>query len=930
MPFKRSSSLLLAALAGLLAACFVSNGPDYQKLSEGFLDPPIASRPGAFWAWLNGDVTQASITHDLEEMKAKGMSRAEIWDVAAVNNPAGAYGAGPPFLGDESVEMIKHALSEGKRLGMTIGMVGSSGWNAGGTWVTPDWASKALFFSELEVTGPSRFVKELPFPTVPEPCPKDGSGKPVFYREVAVVAVPVNPEKKIVKTDDIIVLSNHFDGRRLAWDVPGGSWLVLRFICSNTGQTLIVPSPGSGGLFIDFLDPAATRRHLGHILGRLGITPANAAGSGLSYLEFDSMELDPGTPWTDAMDSIFKAESGYDISPFLPVFAGWEMPDGNADFLYQFHKTVSDRLIFSHYTTGRDFLGRYGMQLVAEAGGPGPPIWDTCPVDALKALGNVSIPRGEFWVRHRNMFLIKEVASASHAYGLKIVDAESFTTWRRWKDAPHDLKKYVDRAFCEGLNNITIHTFANTRPEHGLPGRTYHAGVDINPGTTWWPQAKPFMDYLSRCSHLLRQGLFVADVAWYYGDKAPNFFPEFHDVPERPRLDGLSPGYDFDVINSDVLLHRMQVRGHRIILPDGMSYSLLVIPDRSDIPEAVIEKLRKMARAGAKVLAGSKELAAKIGEGALLEKTIDAALEKMSVARDFISETGQLDYIHRRIGETDLYFVRNPTDQWLTETCSFRASQGDLEFWDPVRPAQFRLENVQRSNGITRVPISLAPYASCFIVFNKEQEKTAGLPAPDLSIYGTSGHEETLEIAGPWKVRFPENRGAPGEVELDELISWTDHPDPGVKYFSGTASYHHKIQVGKPVSGDDTRVFLDLGDVRDVAEVIVNGVSAGILWTKPFTADIGPYLKDGENDLRINITNMWVNRLTGDMDLPPDERICKTNQPFIRKDNWAGGGDETYHLQAAGLIGPVRLVTGMAPGPEYPSPFSSIRSVRDP
>jgi hypothetical protein len=231
-----------------------------------------------------------------------------------------------------------------------------------------------------------------------------------------------------------------------------------------------------------------------------------------------------------------------------------------------------------------------------------------------------------------------------------------------------------------------------------------------------------------------------------------------------------------------------------------------------------------------------------------------------------------------------------------------------------VRPAQFRLENVQRENGVTRVPISLAPYASCFIVFNKEQEKTRRLPAPDPTIYGTSGYEKILEIAGPWKVRFPENRGAPGQVELNELVSWTDHPDPGVKYFSGTASYHHKIQYEKTVSGDSKNVFLDLGEVRDVAEVIVNGVSAGILWTKPFAVDIGPYLKDGENDLQINITNMWVNRLTGDMDLPPEERICKTNQPFIRKDNWAGGGDETYHLQDAGLMGPVRLVTGTHPG----------------
>ena len=173
-------------------------------------------------------------------------------------------------------------------------------------------------------------------------------------------------------------------------------------------------------------------------------------------MEFDSMELDEATAWTNAMDSVFKAHHNYDILPYLPAFSGWELPEGNDQFLYDFQKTVSDQLIHSHYKTGRVFLADYGIDLVGEAGGPGPPIWNSCPVDALKALGSVSIPRGEFWHKMwRNIFLVKEVASASHIYGLGPVDAEAFTTWRRWKDSPHDLKKSLDRAFCEGRRKFT-------------------------------------------------------------------------------------------------------------------------------------------------------------------------------------------------------------------------------------------------------------------------------------------------------------------------------------------------------------------------------------------------------------------------------------------------------------------------------------------
>jgi hypothetical protein len=467
-----SISKISWAVAGNTLTTADSRPEDISKLAADFVTPPASSRPGAYWCWLNGDVTRASITYDLEEMQDKGIGRAEIWDVALRDDPDGEYGVGPAFLSDESVEMIRHALNEGKRLGIEIGMVASSGWNAGGSWVTPDWAAKALYSSEFELSGPRTYSGPLPFPELPEACPKNDDGEPVLSREVAVLALPNDPSKQIEDLTGIVVLNAHYDGTTLTWEVPEGDWTILRFVCSNTGQSLIVPSPNSDGLFVDFFDPEATRRHLGYILDRLGITPENASQSGLSYLEFDSMELSEAIPWTEAMSSIFESHHDYEILRYLPALAGWELPDGNESFLYDFTKTVSDQLIFGHYTTGSEFLADYGMDLVAEAGGPGPPIWDSCPVDALKALGNVTVPRGEFWVRNRyNIFLVKEVASASHIYGLDIVDAEAFTTWRRWKDSPHVLKPHVDRAFCEGLNAVTFHTFANTRPEHGLPGR---------------------------------------------------------------------------------------------------------------------------------------------------------------------------------------------------------------------------------------------------------------------------------------------------------------------------------------------------------------------------------------------------------------------------------------------------------------------------
>lgn len=913
-------------------SCTQKSGQDLPASAKDaeFIEPPLSTRPGAFWCWLNGNMSTTSITRDLEAMKSKGINRAEIWDVAAVKNSK-MIPAGGAFLGDESVRLIKHAIAEGKRLQMRIGIVASSGWNAGGSWVTPDWASKNLYFSSMEVEGAQSLSLPLPLPEFPAECPRKENGEPVFYKEVAVLAVPYHEARKIDHPEDIIVLNAHFTEGVLNWEVPEGKWTLLRFVCSNNGQQLIVPTPNSNGFFIDFLDPEATKRHLKYFMDRLGVTPENSSSAGLAYFEFDSMELAEGTPWTDSFPSIFKERQGYEIEQFLPVLAGWDIVNLSERFRYDFNQTVSDQLIFSHYQTGTEFLKEYNAELVSESGGPGPPVWNTCPVDALKALGNVSVPRGEFWIQHRYMFLIKEVSSAAHIYGKKIVDAESFTTWRRWKDSPFVMKKIVDRAFCEGLNNITFHTFASTNPEDGLPGRTYHAGYDMNPGTTWWNKSKPFMDYLSRCSYMLQQGLFVADVCYYYGDQAPNFFPLYHAVPEKPRLDGLSKGYDYDVINTDVILNRLTVKDGRLVLPDGMSYSMMLLPDQAEMPLAVLNRINELVNEGAIILGnkpmsvpglhdweqnneqllevsnelwglenGESGLERSVGKGKLYSGfTADEVLQKEGIISDFtFSGTAEIDFIHRTAAGMEIYFLRNEGAETVTGTGHFRVRNLYPELWDASTGRIERIKSFTRGKGLTSIQLELPAHGSVFVVFQKKN-RTA---LPEFS-ETLSGFAERV-IQGPWTVHFPAGWGAPEEVVLEDLISWTDSEIPGVKYFSGTATYQKAFDWSP--DEEEQPLILDLGEVRDVAEVFVNGKSAGILWKKPFRTDISPFLKPGTNELKIELVNMWINRLTGDMLLDPADRYCKTNQSYMTSEVWPGG-DEPFRLQTAGLLGPVKF-----------------------
>ena len=909
-----------------------------DDLAAGFADPPLDARPRAFWTWLNGDVDHGSLTRDLEEAKAKGMGGLEMWDCEVMRNPDGFVPAGPPFMGPESVAAMRHSMNEAKRLGLNLSLVTSSGWNAGGPWVPPALASKNLLLADVVLDGPGEKKLSLPFPEVPEECPKRADGMPRWSLEVAVLAWPENREKLIPDPESVLDLTKNVKNGELVWNVPPGKWRVMRFVCTNNGQQLIAASPKSKGPFIDFLDPEATRFHFEHILTGLGLKKGGHPGP-LKYLEVDSMELHPGIQWSPKFPEWFKNQHGYDPLPWLPVLAGWKMGGGDAGerFQYDYRKAVSDLLIFSHYTTGSKVCAEYGLGLAGEAGGPGPPVWDTCPVDSLKALGNVTRPRGEFWIhspRNRTrIFLIKEIASAANIYGKKYVEAESWTTWRRWQDGPFALKRLVDRAFCEGLNSIVYHVFANSPESFGFPGRTYHAGVDINPTVTWWNKSRPFMDYLARCSHMLQQGRFVADVAYFYGDQAPNFWPMHHDVPEKPLLPGLGAGYDYDVINSDIILNHMSVKDGRIHLKSGMSYRVLVLPEQEHMPLEVLQKLDELVRLGATILGpkpkdvpGFHEHGRKTEQLRALADTmwgkIDGTITKenrhgkgravsgitprdwlagQKIGPDFSVLDAQvaphLDFIHRRTDSADIYFVRNTSMESISTACVFRVSGRVPELWDPADGSRKSVREYLQVEGGTEIQIELAPGGSVFVVFGQSASTSGAdvVRAPAL---------RTIPLDGPWKVTFDPAWGGPAGVELPSLMCWTEHPEEGVKYYSGTATYHRTLEVPADWRAVAREVHLDLGDVKELAEIFVNGQSAGILWKPPFRADVTELIKPGVNEIKIEVVNLWVNRLAGDAKLPPGQRLTRTN---ITSD-----GSESKHKAwsplPSGLLGPVRLL----------------------
>jgi hypothetical protein len=927
-----------------------SDSGNTANLETGFMDPPMSARPRAYWAWINGNTNLPRMTYELEEYKDKGFSGVDIFDIGAVD-PGKVVPEGNRFLGKESVEAIAYALNEAKRLGLEMGLVASSSWNAGGDWVTPEYAAMLIYKSETDVTGPSGFNSILPFPEVSEQTPKNADGSPVFYKNVATIAFPVaEPGDSIPIRPGVTDLSNKMDRNgRLDWEVPEGKWKIMRLICSNSGQKLVLPSPKSAGYNIDHFNPEATEMHFRHITGTLKNKLGDLGNTALTFLYLCSYEL-KGLVWTPDLMDEFRKRRGYDMTPYLPVLFGYtvQTKDISARFMHDFRMTLSDLIIEGHYRKAREVSNENGLKLCSEAGGPGQPLHN-CPFEALRALGTLDIPRGEFWNKHHFydekgediLWLVKEIACASHIYGKKIVDGEAFTSWLHWQEGPFDLKPLADKAMCEGLNLFTFHTGTHNPPEGGKPGWVYHAGTQMNPNRIWWPMIRPFTDYLARSCYLLQQGIFVGDVCYYYGDNAPNFVRPKHVDPS------LGEGYDYDVVNSEVILARMKVENGRLTLPDGMSYEILVLPEERDANPDVLRKIMELVSDGATVVGPKPErsygltgypgrdemvrtiagelwgpcdgktiLENKYGKGRIIwGKSLREILKDKGVGPDFSfrgnTDSVSLDYIHRSTGDDEIYFISNRNMRWAEAVCEFRVRDKIPGFWIPETGEIRKIQDYTSNLHTTGVSVRLPPAGSVFVVFRGGNSNKKVTPANNENEVIVPA---AMELTGPWNIYFPGGLGAPDSTVFPELSSWTGSKTEGIRYFSGIATYRKKFFIPDSLLGPDLRLHLDLGAVKMVADVYLNNHHAGILWKPPFSTDVSDMIVPGENSLVVKVANTWNNRIVGDQHLPVDKRFTSTNitSPLSSGLLW-----KKAPLLESGLLGPVKIIPSVKSTTDY-------------
>ncbi|MEI6646355.1 MAG: glycosyl hydrolase [bacterium] len=735
---------------------------------------------------------------------------------------------------------------------------------------------------------------------------------------------PAAAGEEDARADGVLDLTSMFDANSgtLAWDAPAGDWIVLRLGCTlNDHCRVSTCSKAWEGYALDPFDAGAFIRYWDAAVEPLLTAAGPMVGKTLKYLHTDSWEVEVAN-WTPTLREEFKKRRGYDLLNWLPVVTGHIVNnrDQSNRFLHDFRKTMGDLAIDNHYRIFRDRAHQHGLLIHPESGGP-----HAVPIDAQRCLGWDDAPMSEFWAwswKHRigddNRFFVKQPASAAHTYGRKLVFAEGFTTiGPHWQERLCDnLKPAFDKALCEGLNVLVWHAFVCSPDETGIPGQQYFAGTHLNPKVTWWSRSDAFFTYINRCQAMLQQGLFAADVAYYYGDHVPNFTQHKSVDPAHVR-----PGYDYDVLTEENMLTRVAVRDGRIVLPDGMSYRVLVLPDRTLISLPVLRKLKELVVAGATVVGPKPAESGSLQDFPQCDAEIRALADELwggktgkgrvitgKAARELLLADGiqpdcelasdnpkaQLDYIHRTADGAEIYFVANRAPVEVDVRGTFRVTGRVPELWDAVSGGKTFAAAYSEANGRTTLPLTLPPCGSMFVVFRAPAAAHPATASDNRAKFAT-----LKELAGPWTVKFDPNWGGPAAVEFATLTSWTERADPGIKYYSGTATY-----VNGFIRPAATRVWLDLGDVRELAEVRVNGKPCGIVWTTPFRVEVTGALKPGENTLEVDVVNFWPNRIIGDACLPKDKpHFTQTN---VRKLT------AKTELTPSGLLGPVRLLKALS------------------
>lgn len=717
-----------------------------------------------------------------------------------------------------------------------------------------------------------------------------------------------------IHSNQVLDISSCLAGDQLTWEAPAGKWVIMRTGMCPTGVTNSPAEPIATGLEVDKMSREHVAAHFDAYMGEIIRRIPEADRKCWKVVVQDSYETG-GQNFTDDFIESFKSRYGYDPLPFLPVYKGYvvDSQDRSDRFLWDVRRLVADRVAYDYVGGLRDISHKYGLRTWLENYGH----WGF-PGEFLQYGGQSDEIGGEFW-SFGDLGNIENRAASScgHIYGKQRISAESFTSGGRpFNCYPAMMKQRGDRFFSEGINSTLLHLCISQPSDERVPGVNAWFSSEFNRLNTWYPHMDLFTSYLKRTNYMLQQGLNIADVAYFIGEDAPKMTGITQ--PALPK------GYQFDYINAEVIERDLYVKDGLLTLPHGTQYRMLVLPELKTMRPELLEKIASLLNEGAVILGpaperspsgkdyekadqqvkdladslwkgldGKQTQAVQRGKGWLLYgMNMQEALEKIGCVPDCqIPETSPVLYAHRQAEGKDIYFLSNQNDQEIEVTPEFRIKGKQPEWWDATTGKIRRLPAFEFTENGTQVPLRLAPFESAFIVFRQTGKASAeGIDA------NCPRPETWMALDKDWNVTFKDSIRGPKQTQsFDQLIDISTHPDESIRYYSGTIVYDKQISIDQLPTGN---IYLNLHDIGVTAKVTVNGQYTGGVWTPPYRLDISEWLHKGKNQISVEVTTTWQNRLIGDSRLPEQERTTWTA---------CNGWSEKDPLQKSGLIGPVTL-----------------------
>lgn len=739
-----------------------------------------------------------------------------------------------------------------------------------------------------------------------------------FNRFLAQYETPES--QNVAKYENIIDLTHLVKNGILTWDVPSGNWRIFRFGYGLTGSRNGPASPEATGLEVDKMNPDAIRRYYKNYLDSYVEASQGMIGKkGITHILNDSFEGGAQT-WTNNMVEEFYKRRGYNLLPWLPALTGMIINSTieTERFLFDWRKTIGEMITEYHYDLVTDILKDYNLKRYSESH----EYLRANLTDGMDCKRYADIPMSAIWMHYlqnqnyipKEEADIRESASIAHIYGQNIVAAESFSTDGVTQGAlvycPRNLKPTADAAMAFGLNRFVIHTSPHQPTDDKFPGLSLGKyGQWFTRHETWAEQAYAWTDYLSRSCYLLQQGRFVADIAYYYGEDTNLTGLYFNELPIHIK------GYNYDFVNPTILLQVLKVENGVLTTPTGMRYSALYLDKNvKRMSMDILKKLEEFANAGVLICGAKPEQLANLNADETEFKQIVNRIwhsGKKNVSTNIPVEniltdnginpdltftqtpTAEIRYVHRSLPEGEIYWITNLSDKAQNVEASFRITGKRPQIWR-ADTGEKAYTNYNITNNRTFIQLDLVPHDAVFILFTEETDK--------LSEQFPKTIETTItQISTPWEISFQEGRGAPNSITLDRLCSYTELQNDSIKYFSGTATYHNSFVFSQKElkKQKQTRFWIDLGDVKDLAEIKVNGKNVGVIWKYPYKTDITEYIKPGKNSLEIKVVNVWQNRLIGDTQPQTKEKVTFTHFPYYKA---------TDSLLPAGLLGPVRIL----------------------